>query len=40
MWAKCNKGATFSDVSVHFILNALILIYVLLPGTKRAFDVA
>jgi hypothetical protein len=22
-------------VSVHFILNALILIYVLLPGTKR-----
>ncbi len=30
---------TFSDVSVSFILNALILIYVLLPGTKRAFDV-
>jgi hypothetical protein len=34
------SGATFSDVSVHFILNALILIYVLLPGTKRAFEVA
>jgi hypothetical protein len=31
---------TFSDVSVSFILNALILIYVMLPGTKRAFDVA
>ena len=34
------SGATFSDVSVHFILNALILLYVMLPGTKRAFDVA
>ena len=34
------SGATFSDVSVSFILNALILIYVMLPGTKRAFDVA
>jgi len=33
------SGATFSDVSVSFILNALILIYVMLPGTKRAFDV-
>ena len=33
------SNATFSDVSVHFILNALILIYVLLPGTKRAFGV-
>jgi uncharacterized membrane protein len=33
------SNATFSDVSVHFILNALILIYVMLPGTKRAFDV-
>ncbi len=33
------SGTTFSDVSVHFILNALILIYVLLPGTKRAFGV-
>jgi hypothetical protein len=34
------SNATFSDVSVSFILNALILIYVMLPGTKRAFDVA
>ena len=33
------SNATFSDVSVSFILNALILIYVMLPGTKRAFDV-
>ena len=33
------SNATFSDVSVHFILNALILIYVMLPGTKRAFGV-
>jgi len=33
------SGATFSDVSVHFILNALILLYVMLPATKRAFDV-
>jgi hypothetical protein len=33
------SNATFSDVSVHFLLNALILIYVLLPGTKRAFGV-
>ena len=31
--------ATWSDVSVSFILNALILIYCLLPGTKRAFGV-
>lgn len=30
---------TFSDVSVSFIVNALILIYVMLPGTKRAFDI-
>jgi hypothetical protein len=34
------SNATFSDVSVNFILNALILIYVLLPGTKRAFEIA
>jgi hypothetical protein len=33
------SNATFSDVSVSFILNALILIYVMLPGTKRAFGV-
>jgi hypothetical protein len=28
---------TFSDVSVSFLLNAIILIYCMLPGTKRAF---
>ena len=37
--AMLTSGATFSDVSVSFILNALILIYVMLPGTKRAFGV-
>jgi hypothetical protein len=37
--AILTSGTTFSDVSVSFILNALILIYVMLPGTKRAFDV-
>ena len=31
------QGA-WSDVSVHFILNAIILIYVMLPGVKAAFD--
>jgi len=29
----------FSDAGVSFILNAIILIYVMLPGVKRAFDV-
>jgi len=29
----------WSDVSVSFILNAIILIYVMLPGVKRAFKV-
>jgi len=33
-------GAAWSDVSLSFILNAIILIYVMLPGTKRAFDTA
>jgi len=32
-------SATWSDVSVSFLLNAIILIYVMLPGVKRAFDV-
>jgi hypothetical protein len=33
-------GATtdWSDVSVSFILNALILIYIMLPGVKAQFD--
>ena len=30
-------GVTWSDVSVSFILNGLILIYCMLPGTRRAF---
>jgi hypothetical protein len=30
----------WSDVSVSFIVNALILIYVMLPGVKQSFDVA
>ena len=31
-------GGSFEDIAASFILNALILIYVMLPGTKRAFD--
>jgi hypothetical protein len=31
-------AADWSDVSVNFILNALILIYVMLPGVRSAFD--
>jgi hypothetical protein len=31
-------AADWSDVSINFILNALILIYVMLPGVKAAFD--
>jgi hypothetical protein len=30
----------WSDVSLSFIVNAIILIYVMLPGVKRAFDTA
>jgi hypothetical protein len=29
----------WTDVSVSFILNAIILIYVMLPGVKRSFEV-
>jgi hypothetical protein len=31
--------ASWTDVSVSFIINALILIYVMLPGVKKAFEV-
>jgi hypothetical protein len=31
-------AATWSDVNVSFIVNALILIYVMLPGVRSAFD--
>jgi hypothetical protein len=31
------QGA-WSDVSLHFILNAIILIYVMLPGVRQAFE--
>jgi hypothetical protein len=30
----------WSDVSVSFVLNAIILLYVMLPGVKKAFDAA
>jgi len=32
-------SAEWSDVSASFIINAIILIYVMLPGVKSAFDV-
>jgi hypothetical protein len=31
---------TWQDVSVSFLLNAIILIYCMLPGVKRAFGTA
>jgi len=34
------QASTFTDEGLSFIVNALILIYVLLPGTKAAFGVA
>jgi hypothetical protein len=33
-------AADWSDVSVSFIVNAIILIYAMLPGVKQSFDVA
>ena len=32
-------AGAWSDVSVSFILNAIILIYVMLPGVKGAFEI-
>jgi hypothetical protein len=34
------QQGVWSDVSVHFLLNAIILIYVMLPGVRRAFEPA
>jgi hypothetical protein len=31
-------SADWSDIKVNFILNALILIYIMLPGVKAQFD--
>ena len=31
-------SGTWSDVNVHFLLNAIILIYVMLPGVRATFD--
>jgi len=31
-------GGSVEDMGAAFLLNALILIYVMLPGTKKAFD--
>lgn len=38
--AMMGSSTSFSDVSISFLVNALILIYCMLPGTKRAFGVA
>ena len=32
-------GAEWQDVVVPFVINGLVLIYVLLPSTKRAFEI-
>ncbi len=34
------QSGSWSDVSVHFLLNAIILIYVMLPSVRRAFEPA
>jgi len=33
-------GGAWADVNVAILLNALILLYVMLPGTKKAFGMA
>ena len=35
-----SQNGAWSDVSVHFLLNAIILIYVMLPGVRSAFEPA
>jgi len=38
-FAMLGAATSFSDVSLSFLVNGLILIYVLLPGTKEAFGI-
>ena len=38
-FAMLGAATTFSDVALSFLVNAAILIYVLLPGTKEAFGI-
>jgi hypothetical protein len=38
--AMLGAATTFSDVALSFLVNAAILIYVLLPGTKAAFGIS
>ncbi len=38
--AMLGSTTSFTDVSVSFLVNALILIYCMLPSTKHAFGVA
>ena len=33
-------SSTWSDVSVNFLINSLVLIYCMLPGTRRTFEMA
>jgi len=35
-----SQDGAWSDVSVHFLLNAIILIYIMLPSVKQAFEPA
>jgi hypothetical protein len=37
VFSLASTPAAFTDVSASFILNGLILIYVMLPSTRRAF---
>ena len=39
-FAIAGSASTFSDYSVSFLVNGLILLYCMLPGTKRAFGVS
>jgi hypothetical protein len=39
-FAMLGSNTQFSDVSVSFIVNGLILLYCMLPSTKAAFGVA